>query len=125
MALRCLVVAVALSGACGPAPERRLAVAVESAPLTLDPRGAFNADTAHVQQLIFDTLVTKGPDFDLAPCLALSWDASPDWTVTTFALRPGVRFHDGHELTARDVAYTFNSLASGLFAKSSAFASLD
>ena len=109
--------------ACAVAPaSRRLVLAIESAPLTLDPRGAFNTDTAKVQQLIFDTLVTKGPDFDFAPGLAESWQPSPDWTEVTLQLRPGVRFHDGRELTARDVVYTFGSLASGGFGKSSAFA---
>lgn len=100
-------------------------LAIESAPLTLDPRGAFNTDTAHVQQLIFDTLVRKGSDFDFAPGIALSWQASADCAEITFELRPGIRFHDGRELTARDVVYTFGSLASGGFGKSSAFAALD
>jgi peptide/nickel transport system substrate-binding protein len=114
------------SAACGPGRAvDRLAIAVESAPLTLDPRGAFNADTAHVQQLVFDTLVAKGPSFDFAPGLAESWAVSPDRTEATFRLRRGVRFHDGRELTARDVAFTFNSLAAGGFGKSSAFAALD
>lgn len=118
--LSCLV------SACGVAPaSRRLVLAIESAPLTLDPRGAFNTDTAKVQQLIFDTLVTKGPDFDFAPGLAESWQPSPDWTEVTFQLRPGIRFHDGRELTSRDVVFTFGSLASGGFGKSSAFAAVE
>lgn len=112
--------------ACGaPAKPNRIVIAIESAPLTLDPRGAFNTDTAKVQQLIFDTLVTKGPDFDFAPGLAESWQPSPDWTEVTFQLRPGVRFHDGRELSARDVVFTFGSLLSGGFGKSSAFAALE
>lgn len=112
--------------ACGGAPpSRRLVLAIESAPLTLDPRGAFNTDTAKVQQLIFDTLVTKGPDFAFAPGLAESWASSPDWTEISFQLRPGVRFHDGRELTSRDVVFTFGSLASGGFGKSSAFAAVE
>ena len=66
--------------ACGSEPRdsRSLAIALESAPLTLDPRDTTNTDTAHVQQLIFNTLVTKGPDYDFAPELALSWQASSD-----------------------------------------------
>ena len=120
------VILACVVAACGVAPaSRRLSLAIESAPLTLDPRGAFNTDTAKVQQLIFDTLVTKGPDFDFAPGLAESWTSSPDWTEVSFQLRSGVRFHDGHELTARDVVFTFGSLVSGGFGKSSAFAAVE
>ena len=104
---------------------RRLRLAIESAPLTLDPRGPFNADTAHVQQLIFNTLVTKGPNYDLAPELATHWDISPDFTIHTLTLKPGVRFHNGKELTSHDVAYTFESLARGQFGKSPNFHALD
>lgn len=123
----CLCAMVLLLPACGPAPrdDRSIAIALESAPLTLDPRDTTNTDTAHVQQLIFNTLVTKGPDYDFAPELALSWQASSDLLEYTFRLRPGVRFHDGHELTGRDVAHTFNSLVAGGYGKSPAFSALD
>jgi peptide/nickel transport system substrate-binding protein len=112
--------------ACAPARDpRRVVLAIASAPLTLDPRGAFDAETAHVQQLVFDTLLRKGPDFDLVPGLAVAWEETPDRLTATFQLRPGVRFHDGRALTARDVAFTFGSLAAGGLGKSSAFAALD
>jgi peptide/nickel transport system substrate-binding protein len=112
-----------LSCAAGPEPGR-LRLAVETSPLTLDPRGAFNADTAHVQQLVFNTLVSKGPNFDFAPELAESWEMSPDLTVCVFRLRRGVRFHDGRPLTARDVAYTFGSMLDGGHGKSASFHAL-
>jgi len=105
--------------------DRRLRLAIEAVPLTLDPRGPFNADTAHVQQLVFNTLVTKGPDFDLLPEIATSWDIAHDQTVHTFALRSDVHFHDGRVLSARDVAATFESLLHGSFGKSPNFHALD
>lgn len=112
---------------CGPAPttSRTLTLAVPSAPLTLDPRGAFNAETAHVQQLIFNTLVTKGADFSFAPELATGWEVSADSTVFVFTLRPDVLFHTGQRLTAADVAYTFNSMKGAHLGKSAAFHALD
>jgi peptide/nickel transport system substrate-binding protein len=119
------MVAVSLfAGAPGCSRSRdhgRIALVIESPPLTLDPRGAFNADTAHVQQLIFNTLVTKGPDFDFAPDLAESWEIAPDFSSYTFTLREGVRFHNGAPLGARDVVFTFESLLSGSFAKTASF----
>lgn len=114
------------ASACMPLPERgTLVLAIESRPLTLDPRGAFNADTAHVQQLVFNTLVTKGPNFDFAPELAERWVVAPDFRAHEFRLRPGVRFHDGAELSSADVVDTFGSLMAGSFAKSPAFAALE
>jgi peptide/nickel transport system substrate-binding protein len=124
LALALAVASIVVS--CGPdAAPGEIVLAVESPPLTLDPRGAFNADTAHIQQLIFNTLVTKGPDFGFAPELAVSWRVAPDLLTHDFDLRPGVTFHDGRPLTAADVAYTFNSLAGGSFAKSANCAALE
>ncbi len=56
--------------------------------------------------LIFDQ-----PDLVLRPMLALSWKANNDGTVWTFALRPNVKFHNGHVLNADDVVATMDRLA--------------
>ena len=36
----------------------------------------------------------------------MSWEANDDYTVWTFKIRPGVRFHNGRELTAEDVKFS-------------------
>jgi len=41
------------------------------------------------------------------PGLAESWSVSEDGLTYTFQLREGVKFHSGREVTAADVAYTF------------------
>ena len=41
--------------------------------------------------------------------LAKSWEYNDDRTVLTIGLEPGVKFHDGSPMTARDVVYTFNT----------------
>src|SRR5207302_1393401 len=41
------------------------------------------------------------------PDLAESWTISPDGLVYTLKLRPGVRFHDGSVMTARDVKASY------------------
>ena len=46
------------------------------------------------------------------PMLAESWDISPDGQVWTYNIRKGVQFHKGFgEMTAEDVAFSFNQVA--------------
>ena len=47
----------------------------------------------------------------LHPMLATKWTPSHGGTVWTFKLRPGVKFHNGKQMTADDVVYTFQQLA--------------
>ncbi|UFZ06362.1 ABC transporter substrate-binding protein [Bradyrhizobium ontarionense] len=56
----------------------------------------------------WDTLVYRDPiTFKIEPLLATEWKR-PDPTTIEFALRPGVKFHDGSPFTADDVVYTIN-----------------
>jgi peptide/nickel transport system substrate-binding protein len=47
-------------------------------------------------------------DLSLKPGLATAWRRVDDRTLE-FELRPGVRFHDGREMTAEDVAFSFGA----------------
>ncbi|RMG51494.1 MAG: ABC transporter substrate-binding protein [Acidobacteria bacterium] len=106
---------------------RTLVMAVETPPVTFDPRGPTNSETAHIQQLIFHTLVRTNERFEIVPELADRWEVDQAQRTYTFHLRSGITFHDGRELTARDVAYTFNSLIAPQFdsPKRAAFSKLD
>ena len=44
------------------------------------------------------------------PDLAEKWEISPDGKTYTFHLRKGVKFHNGRELTASDVKYTYERI---------------
>ena len=46
--------------------------------------------------------------FEIEPSLAERWTFVPESNTYRFELRQGVRFHDGAELTADDVKYTFD-----------------
>ena len=48
-------------------------------------------------------LTFTNPKGQVVPWLAQSWRANADATVWTFQLRRGVRFHNGQEMTSRDV----------------------
>ncbi len=55
---------------------------------------------------IYDQLLRVAVDGqEVEPCLAESYELSDDLLTYTFALRPGVLFHDGTPLTAGDVKY--------------------
>ena len=58
-----------------------------------------------------DTLVHRDPmSNEYKPLLAESWTWTDPVTLD-LTLRKGVRFHDGRELTAEDVAYTLNHVS--------------
>ena len=63
---------------------------------------------------IFDRLVesvTIAPgESELVPGLAESWEVDETGTVYTFHIREGAMFHNGDEVKASDVAYTFDRM---------------
>lgn len=64
-----------------------------------------------VMVAIEEPLLNWNPDTQEAePLLATSWEASEDQTVWTFKLREGVKFHDGNEFGADDVAAHYNRI---------------
>jgi len=85
---------------------------IESSPTNLDPRVGIDAQSERIDNLIFDDLLSRGDDLNVAPGLAERWQV-PDPTTYVFHLHRGARFHDGRPLTARDVKWTFDSLLQG------------
>ena len=62
-----------------------------------------------MSQLVYSPLLEHGDDLRIRPALAQRFD-NPDPLTYIAYLRHGVAFHDGHELTSRDVVYTFKSI---------------
>lgn len=63
---------------------------------------------------IYDSLseikVAEDGTSSIEPCLAEKWDVSQDGLEYTFYLKKGVKFHNGEELKASDVKYTFERM---------------
>ena len=98
---------------CSKKPDpNTLVMIIESSPTNLDPRVGIDGQSENIDNLIFDDLLTKGDDLNVAPGLAERWEI-PDPRSYIFHLHHGTMFHDGHPLTSRDVKWTFDSLLQG------------
>jgi len=66
----------------------------------------------HVRELVFDSLLVRSADEPAAyyGLLAESLDVSEDGRVVNFTLRENARWHDGKQVTAADVIFTFKTL---------------
>ncbi len=61
---------------------------------------------------MFENLLSRDPRTgELIPMLAERWQVLDGGRTWKFHLRKGIRFHDGAELTAEDVRFTFASIA--------------
>ncbi len=98
--------------ACGrtevPADADIVKVIIRASPTNLDPRVGTDEQSQRVHQLVYSQLMTVDSQLRVAPGLAARLD-NPDPLTYIAYLRSGVKFHDGHELTAKDVVYTFDS----------------
>jgi peptide/nickel transport system substrate-binding protein len=77
-------------------------------PIGLDPH--LDTNTFAGQRLIpmmYDCLVAWGPNFELIPQIAESWEVLDERTFV-LKLRRGVKFHNGREVTIEDVKYSFD-----------------
>ncbi|MEV7694208.1 ABC transporter substrate-binding protein [Microbacterium sp. NPDC089189] len=110
------LVAVAALGltACAPngstddaAADTSVAVRLVLEPSNLDIR---QTSGAALDQILIDNvyqgLVARTPEQEIVPALASEWSVSEDGLTYTFALREGVTFHDGQELTPEDVVWS-------------------
>jgi len=82
--------------------------------VNLDPRVGADDASQKAHQLLYNTLVRIDDHLKVVPDLAESLARTDDVTYVA-RLRRGVRFHDGSELTAKDVAYTFRSFLDPAF----------
>lgn len=87
-----------------------LVVGMPGDPRSLDPQRTNDQPSARVMKQIYDTLMYQTEDLEVTTNgLVESYNVvSP--TEFEFTLRRGVKFHNGDELTARDVQFTFQRM---------------
>ncbi|MFU8772927.1 MAG: ABC transporter substrate-binding protein [Anaerolineales bacterium] len=92
-----------------PPGRQTIIVALARTPLTLDPADYSHRETENVIRNMFDGLVTR----DTRSGVHLEIAESMEWldeTTLEVKLRQGVMFHNGDELTADDVIYTYERI---------------
>jgi len=93
-----------------PPPVRggSVVVAISADPPGWDPTLSTSQEIARVTYgNVFEGLVRFDRSGAIVPALATDWSVSDDGLTWTFALRAGVRFHDGSPLTVDDVLAKF------------------
>ena len=103
-ALGAAAVAGWLAAATG-ANAQTLTLALAAEPTSVDPHYHTFGPNENVDIHIFDLLTDFDAGMHLRPALATSWKLI-DNTTWEFKLRPGVKFQNGADFTAEDVAYT-------------------
>ena len=94
-----------------PVKEKVLKVAIDKDATNLNPVFVTDLTGEMFAANIFDTLVSYKDDVSKpAPGVAEKWEISEDGKTYTFYLRKGVKFHNGTELTAKDVKFTIESI---------------
>ena len=73
---------------------------------SLDPHASNDQPSSRVNKQIYETLIVQNEEMALVPGLATKW-TQVDETTFEFELKKGVKFHNGEELKASDVVFTF------------------
>jgi peptide/nickel transport system substrate-binding protein len=91
--------------------EPRIVYGLTFNPSGFDPHINQNAELGIVYRSVYDTLLYRNPDTrQFEPGLATNVEISPDGLSYTFALRQGVKFHDGETFDAYAVAATLDRI---------------
>jgi len=76
---------------------------------TLNPVLSQSEDVYHLSQLIYDSLFTYDESLNIVPELVESYEVFPNVGKVSIKLKEGVKWHNGKELTAKDIQYTVNA----------------
>lgn len=89
----------------GATNAQNLTLAVGASPTSIDPHFSVLTPNVSLASHSYDALINRDAGSKPVPGLAISWKMLDD-TTWEFKLRPGVKFHNGDDFTAEDVAHT-------------------
>ncbi|NOR83281.1 MAG: ABC transporter substrate-binding protein [Ardenticatenales bacterium] len=102
-------VPVTVTPVVGPQPGGTMVIGLSAEIMTLDPADYRDTTTETVIRNMFDGLVTRSSDGRVLLQLAESATLI-DGVTWEFVLKKGVTFHNGEDLTAEDVKFTFDRI---------------
>lgn len=82
-----------------------ITIALDSDITSLDPQGHNDTKSEAVSFLLFNRLFRLNTDFEVVPDLAESWEQPSD-TEWVIKIKEGVLFHNGNEMTSKDVKFS-------------------
>lgn len=92
-----------------PKPGGKLIEAVGTAPIGFDPHTSEAFSSMMFYEQVYDRMFEFATDLEVIPCLAESFEVV-DETTYSFAIRQGVKFHNGREMTADDIKYSYDRI---------------
>ena len=120
--LTCIFACLLLFIACTPADQTSrktvFNINLDEGLSSLDPAFSRNQNAIWMNNELYNGLVQIDDSLKTRPCIAKSWEISPDGTLYTFHLRNDVCFHDdplfpngkGRKAVAADFVYSFTRL---------------
>ena len=129
IALNLLLVLTLLLSACGGTTQTPVEVATEEVPAetpeaekavlqmgwqgkpdTLNPAYAFLTESYTIFDLIYTPLTTEAPTGEYVGGLAKEWSVSEDGLTWTFTLKDGIKWHNGEDFKADQIAWAINAV---------------
>lgn len=92
--------------------EYTLKTCLGDSPRSFDPAIAFDQGAMRLLSNVYTGLLIPGLSGDVLPGLAKSWYVEEDNLTWIFNLRKGAKFHNGREIVAEDVKFSFERLLS-------------
>ena len=89
--------------------EKIVTIAQGAKPKSLDPYMYNSIPDLLVSRQFYNTLFTKDKDGNIKPELVDTYEYANDKELD-IVLKKGVKFHDGSELTADDVVFSFDTM---------------
>ena len=114
LALITTIPAIAIAG-CNSIQLRTNAASVSQVVISVlsDPK-TFNyplsQESPNIFGLTYEGLINENGQGEIEPALAQTWEIAPDSQKIVFTLRQGLKWSDGHPLTADDVVFTYKDI---------------
>ncbi len=94
----------------GEREESIIRTSMITAPLNYDPAMAYDQESGQILVNEHSGILTIGASGEILSGIAKSWHVEDDNLTWIFNLRKGAKFHNGTEVTAEDVKYSYERL---------------